>query len=101
MPALHLPNKFWLLNSRSLIGEGGGVGARGSRRSCGRASKRPGSRGGAPPGEGWAAGAPWALQGTYRGRLTFLQACWGGLGKAEVQRDLQEDARGWGLPSCY
>lgn len=38
--------------------------ARSSRRSCGRASIRPGSREGAPPGEGWAAGVLWALQGT-------------------------------------
>lgn len=66
----------------------------------GRTSKRTGSRGSARAGEWWAAGALPAIQGTGQGGLTFLQLCWGGLGKAEGQRGLPGDARGWGLPSC-
>ena len=42
-----------------------------------RAGKGPGSQQGAPPGEGWAAGALPALKGTCRGVADFAAALLG------------------------
>lgn len=55
------------------------------------------ARGQAPPGEGWAAGAGTALQGSCWGQRMFLQPFWGGPAK-QVQRGLPKFAGGWTCP---